>query len=82
IFRETCRDVLRIDAIKIIREGAPAAATWLDEIIDRFCPSGKTVPSSRLVAPRGSTANRLVAKGNGLFQPDGNHRREDALPIN
>ena len=41
IFRETCRDVLRIDAIKITREGAPAASTWLDEILDRYCVLGQ-----------------------------------------
>jgi len=41
IFRETCRDVLRIDAIKITREGAPAACVWLDEILGRHCASGR-----------------------------------------
>jgi gas vesicle protein GvpN len=82
IFRATCRDVLRIDAIKIIREGAPAASSWLDEIIDRFCPSSKTVPSRRLVGSRGTLVNRLVVNGNGHSQPDDKLDLEVALPLN
>jgi len=83
IFRATCRDVLRIDAIKILREGAPAAANWLDEIIDRFCPSSKTLPSRRLVGPRGSAVvNRMIVNGNGHSQPDAKLDLEAALPLN
>ena len=32
-FRETCRDVLRIDTIKITRDGDRIGSDWLDEII-------------------------------------------------
>ena len=38
IFHETCRDVLRIDSIKITREGIPAGGLWLEEILARHCP--------------------------------------------
>ena len=38
IFLETCRDVLRIDGIKISRDGIPAGATWLDEVVAKHCP--------------------------------------------
>ncbi|MGZ3395872.1 MAG: gas vesicle protein GvpN [Isosphaeraceae bacterium] len=89
VFRETCRDVLRIDAIKIIREGTPAASTWLDEILDRCCSPSKVMTSPRSGAPRGPSINRLaevlsgnVVDGNGHLQPDGNLGREEALPVN
>ena len=80
VFRETCRDVLRIDAIKIIREGAPAASTWLDEILDRCCSSAKVMTSLRSGLPRTPAVNRLVVNGNGHLQPDDKLGREDALP--
>lgn len=38
LFRETCRDVLRIEAIKINREGERAGDVWLDEILVKQCP--------------------------------------------
>ena len=89
VFRETCRDVLRIDAIKIIREGTPAASTWLDEILDRCCSSSKVMTSLRSGAPRGPSTNRLAealsgnaVNGNGHLQPEGNLGREEALPVN
>jgi hypothetical protein len=82
VFRETCRDVLRIDAIKVIREGTPAASTWLDEILDRCCSASKVMTSPRSGAPRGPSINRLVVNGNGHLHPDGNLGREEALPVN
>jgi len=48
VFVETCRDVLRIDAVKITRGGVPAGVTWLDDVIARHCPS----------RPRRSTRNQ------------------------
>jgi gas vesicle protein GvpN len=48
-FLETCRDVLRIDQIKITRDGAPAGSTWLDEVVTRHCPT-RPKRSSRLKA--------------------------------
>jgi gas vesicle protein GvpN len=38
IFHETCRDVLRVDAVKITREGSPLGTAWLEEILARHCP--------------------------------------------
>ena len=46
-FLETCRDVLRIDAVKITREGVPAGGTWLDEITARRCPASPRRPALR-----------------------------------
>jgi nitric oxide reductase NorQ protein len=37
IFHETCRDVLRIDSIKITHDGNAVGTDWLDEIITRYC---------------------------------------------
>ncbi len=39
IFHETCRDVLRIDSIKITHEGSPAGTGWLEEILGQHCPT-------------------------------------------
>jgi nitric oxide reductase NorQ protein len=46
-FLETCRDVLRIDSVKITREGTPAGSTWLEEITARHCPSSFRRPTLR-----------------------------------
>ncbi len=40
VFLATCRDVLRLDSVKISREGVPAGGAWLEEIAARFCPAG------------------------------------------
>lgn len=39
VFHETCRDVLRVEQIKITRDGSPIGATWLDDILARHCPT-------------------------------------------
>jgi nitric oxide reductase NorQ protein len=38
VFRETCRDVLRIESIKITREGERAGDSWLDDLLSKHCP--------------------------------------------
>jgi nitric oxide reductase NorQ protein len=38
IFRETCRDVLRVEAIKITRDGDRAGDAWLDDLLSKHCP--------------------------------------------
>ncbi len=38
-FRETCRDVLRTDTIKITRDGDRVGSDWLDEIVRNICAS-------------------------------------------
>jgi nitric oxide reductase NorQ protein len=41
-FRETCRDVLRLDSIKITRDGKPIGVSWLDDILSQHCsPNGR-----------------------------------------
>jgi nitric oxide reductase NorQ protein len=60
VFLETCRDVLRLDSVKISREGIPAGGAWLDEIVARHCPAG----ASR-VARRARAAELIMANGNG-----------------
>jgi nitric oxide reductase NorQ protein len=37
-FAETCRDVLRVDSVKISHEGAPVGETWLQDILAKHCP--------------------------------------------
>jgi gas vesicle protein GvpN len=59
VFLETCRDVLRIDSVKITREGVPAGATWLDEIIAQHCPP-RTIPRA---TRNGSHPKVLVTSG-------------------
>ena len=39
VFRETCRDVLRTDTIKITRDADRVGADWLDEIVTNVCAS-------------------------------------------
>lgn len=56
VFVETCRDVLRLDAIKISRDGAPAASTWLEEVVARYCP-----PRSRHGLAAVATAGHAVS---------------------
>ncbi len=41
VFHETCRDVLRVDSIKVARDGEPAGLTWLDDALVRFCPPSR-----------------------------------------
>ncbi len=55
IFLETCRDVLRLDAIKISRDGVRAGSTWLDEVVSRHCP-----PRSRHGLEAAATAGRAA----------------------
>ena len=73
VFRETCRDVLRIDAIKITREGTPAASVWLDEILERHCSgfAGNSEllldasPVRKVSSPRDPLTNGRPVYGNG-----------------
>ncbi len=52
VFRETCRDVLRVDAIRITREGERAGDSWLDEILARHCPPrGRRAAAPAAAAP-------------------------------
>jgi nitric oxide reductase NorQ protein len=48
VFHETCRDVLRVDSVKITREGSPIGAAWLEDILARHCPArgGRLVHSN------------------------------------
>lgn len=39
VFSETCRDVLRIDSIKITHDGASVVSDWLGDILARTCPA-------------------------------------------
>ncbi|WP_250847003.1 gas vesicle protein GvpN [Aquisphaera insulae] len=72
IFRETCRDVLRIDAIKVTREGTPAASTWLDEILDRNCATAKNEARRRSAPARGLSLKRQELEGaEALFSGNG-----------
>jgi gas vesicle protein GvpN len=59
VFAETCRDVLRVDAVKITHEGNPAGDAWLDEILARHCPPLEMAPA-------------LVGAGNGHGNGHGN----------
>ncbi|MDR3637648.1 MAG: gas vesicle protein GvpN [Isosphaeraceae bacterium] len=59
-FRETCRDVLRIDTIKITRDGRSVGADRLNEILARNCGT------SDWTAP-------LVCNGNGTTNGAGAH---------
>lgn len=56
-FLETCRDVLRIDTIKISHDGIPASGTWLEEIVARFCPA------SALPVPLRARAELITTNG-------------------
>ncbi len=38
VFAETCRDVLRVDAVKISHEGSPVGEAWLQDILAKHCP--------------------------------------------
>ncbi|WP_435011896.1 gas vesicle protein GvpN (plasmid) [Tundrisphaera lichenicola] len=38
VFAETCRDVLRVDSVKITHEGAPVGDAWLEDILTKHCP--------------------------------------------
>lgn len=38
VFVETCRDVLRVDSVKISHEGSPVGETWLQDILAKNCP--------------------------------------------
>jgi nitric oxide reductase NorQ protein len=39
VFRETCRDVLRVQAIKVTRDGERAGDAWLDDLLMKHCPA-------------------------------------------
>ncbi len=60
VFLETCRDVLRLDSVKISRDGIPASSTWLEEIVARNCAA-----SPRTVARVARGAELLTVNGNG-----------------
>lgn len=64
VFLETCRDVLRIDSVKITRGGVPAGSTWLDDVVARHCPS-RPKRSSRLKlnGQNPSTLDQIVPNG-------------------
>jgi gas vesicle protein GvpN len=57
-FLETCRDVLRVAAVKITRDGIMAGGTWLDEIVARHCSS-----SPRHSTLRGTNGDLLATNG-------------------
>ena len=59
VFHETCRDVLRVDAVKITREGSPVGAAWLEDILTRNCPphGGRAGPLEGLRARSGGQLN-------------------------
>jgi nitric oxide reductase NorQ protein len=60
-FLEICRDVLRIDSIKISRDGVPAGSTCLEEVTARRCPL-----SVRQTTHRGIDAGLLATNGHHL----------------
>jgi gas vesicle protein GvpN len=62
VFLETCRDVLRLDTVKICRQGIPAGSTWLEEIVARHCPS-----EAPRAARRAGGAELLATNGNGYY---------------
>jgi nitric oxide reductase NorQ protein len=57
VFLETCRDVLRIDSVKITRGGIPAGGTWLDDVVARHCPPRLKRPSRLKTNGHGPSAN-------------------------
>ncbi len=59
VFAETCRDVLRVDAVKITHEGSPVGETWLDDILAKHCPSKQTLP--KLAVNGAAHGRRVVA---------------------
>ena len=75
VFYQTCRDVLRIDAIKITRDGASVGTDWLDEILARDCPpaGGILAAYSGLSTVNGNTNGNGNGNGNGI---GGHHRGE------
>ena len=54
VFRETCRDVLRVGSIKITREDQSAGEAWLDEILAKHCPPRHQPPQGNKSHPAGS----------------------------
>ena len=38
VFAETCRDVLRVNSVKITHEGEPVGEAWLEDILTKHCP--------------------------------------------
>ncbi len=69
IFLETCRDVLRIDAIKIIREGCPGSLVpgWTRSSTG-IVPRANRCPVTPPERAPGPSVNRLVVNGNGHLQ--------------
>ena len=65
VFRETCRDVLRTDTIKITRDGDRVGSDWLDEIVRRICASAGKENGKSGNATNGSVAKSNVVIGNG-----------------
>lgn len=60
VFRETCRDVLRVEAVKITREGERAGDAWLDDLLSRHC-TGRTRRNSNHPASNTGSNGRSVA---------------------
>ena len=58
VFAETCRDVLRVDSVKITHEGAPVGEAWLDDILAKHCPARET--HSPYVASGSTNGHRIV----------------------
>ena len=53
VFVETCRDVLRVDSVKISHEGEPVGEAWLQEILSKHCPSFETTGCLDLTSSNG-----------------------------
>ncbi len=82
VFRETCRDVLRIDTIKITREGTPAASVWLDEILERYCAGGAlALPGNGHFSLENSLAVHMM-HNHALAHRDGDLVSETGFPVN
>jgi nitric oxide reductase NorQ protein len=53
-FAETCRDVLRVDSVKISHEGAPVGEAWLQDILAKHCPA----PVHRMSVSKGNGSHK------------------------
>ena len=58
VFAETCRDVLRVDAVKITHEGNPVGEAWLEDILAKHCPPHET-PSAHVLHSAAANGNRI-----------------------
>lgn len=69
VFYETCRDVLRIDSIKITRDGSPLGTAWLDDILATICPPSQPRPA----LPFGDDDEAVPVALNGNGNGNGHH---------